>query len=206
LDCASGAIPAKEYLDYSVNYAFHVCVDLTLAALQGARQRLGARGLYVNADGTWLPFKSNVFDAILCSHTLYHVPRDEQRSMLLEFHRVLRPGARCVVYYNLGEHSLVGRMLRPLLRVKRWRDRNLVQHKMYSHHHPLTWFEQFLGIYRSVDFHVYRLLPNQVFKYLFPSNWIFDGLGNLVIPRLRKLESQPGLVRHAQYVTVVLQK
>lgn len=44
----------------------------------------------IKADITKLPFKSNVFDCIYCSHVLEHVPDD--RTAISEFFRVLRPG------------------------------------------------------------------------------------------------------------------
>jgi ubiquinone/menaquinone biosynthesis C-methylase UbiE len=206
LDCASGTIPAKEYLEYSAGFRFHVCVDLTLSALKGARERLGNRGLYVNADGTRLPFKSNTFDDVLCSHTLYHMPQHEQQNALLEFCRVLKPGGRCVVYYNLGEHSLIGRVLRPLIWAKRLRNRYGNVRKMYSHHHPLRWFDQFVGPFRKLDVHVYRMLPNQVMKYLLPDAPLFNRVGEKLTPRLRRLEQNDAMAKYAQYVTVVLEK
>lgn len=207
LDCASGAVPAKEYLEYSKNHDFHVCVDLTLSALAGAKERLGARGLYVNADGTKLPFRKETFDHILCSHTLYHMPRDEQADAVREFARVLRPGGRCVIFYNLGEHSLVGRMMRPLVLAKRVANRYAApDKKMYSHHHPLSWFSQFKNEFSKLDVHTYRFLPNQVMKYGLPDNGVCNAIGNAVMPHLLDLERSASSVPYAQYVTLVMEK
>jgi ubiquinone/menaquinone biosynthesis C-methylase UbiE/uncharacterized protein YbaR (Trm112 family) len=206
LDCASGAIPATEYLDYSRHYAFHVCVDLTLSALAGARAKLKERGLYVNADGTRLPFRSNTFDGILCSHTLYHMPKDEQVNAVREFARVLRPGRKCVIFYNVGEHSLVGRLMFPLVWAKRLRNKYQTHKKMYSHHYPLEWFKQFNREFSKIDAHVYRFFPNQLMKYALPDNKLCNGLGSVLIPHLMRFEGHASAVTLAQYIVVVLEK
>jgi len=213
LDCASGAIPAEEYLEYSRGYGFHVCVDLTLSAVRGAREKLGERGLYVNADGTSLPFRDDAFDDILCSHTLYHMPRDEQARALLEFHRVLKPGGRLVVFYNVGRHSMFGLALAPYFWLKDWlkslravlrRRRGLPA--MYSHHYSAGWFRGFAPPFGGVDIHVYRLLPNQLMKYLLPDTPIANAIGVRVLRRLRRLEDRDAMLGRSQYITVVFTK
>jgi SAM-dependent methyltransferase len=76
-----------------------VCVDSSPAAVEAAR----ARGLDARlADARELPFADGVFDALTCSHTLYHVP-DRDRA-LSEFVRVLRPGGRFAGIYNAPGH------------------------------------------------------------------------------------------------------
>jgi SAM-dependent methyltransferase/uncharacterized protein YbaR (Trm112 family) len=213
LDCASGAIPAEEYLGFSRGYAFHVCVDLTLSALRGAREKLGSRGLYVNADGTRLPFRDGVFDDILCSHTLYHMPRDEQARALGEFHRVLRPGRRLVVFYNVGRHSMIGRALAPwfwardALKSFRGRVRRRAEAPpIYSHHYDAAWFWSFVPPFSALELHVYRLLPNQVMQYLLPDIRLCNAIGDRVLRRLRALEERDAHLERAQYVTAVFTK
>lgn len=58
----------------------------------------GFNGCGTVADGQHLPFRSQVFDAVICSGVLMHV-RDEF-AMLQELTRVLRPGGRLVVSGN----------------------------------------------------------------------------------------------------------
>jgi SAM-dependent methyltransferase len=68
-----------------------------------AVDRAAARGLDAQlADATALPFEDGSFDAVTCSHMLYHVP-DPDRA-LAEFVRVLRPGGRFAGIYNAPEH------------------------------------------------------------------------------------------------------
>ncbi len=208
LDCASGAVAVDEYLEYSRGYRYHVCVDLTLSALRGARERLGDRGLYVNADATRLPFKSNTFSAALCSHTLYHVPEMQQAKVLEEFHRVLAPGGVCVVFYNVGKYSAVGKLIRPYLELRNRRRRKRYDDspEIYSHHYPAAWFDSFSGLFSSVELHPYQFLPNQVMKYFFPAGAITDRLGAAFSRAVRTAEHDDRLVAQAQYVTAVLRK
>lgn len=58
----------------------------------------GVSGSGTVADGQHLPFRSQVFDAVLCSGVLMHV--DDEFAMLRELTRVLRPGGRLVVSGN----------------------------------------------------------------------------------------------------------
>src|SRR6266568_4805141 len=59
LDVASGPLQFDEYLEYGAGYGYRVCVDLSLAALRKARERIGTRGQYVVADITNLPFRGD---------------------------------------------------------------------------------------------------------------------------------------------------
>lgn len=74
-------------------------VDIAPAMLIGARDRLRDPLFYpVAADGQALPFKSGIFDAVVCQLGLQFFP-DPARG-LAEFYRVLRPGccaAVCVI-------------------------------------------------------------------------------------------------------------
>ena len=207
LDCASGAIPAEEYLEYSQGYDFHVCVDLAYSALCGAQEKLGDRGLFVNADATKLPFISDSFDAILSSHTIYHIPENQQEIAIREFGRVLKKGKKCVVYYNVGEHSLIGIVLRPLVWVRR---KYLSSHgdapPIYSYHHRWSWFSGFSDAFSQIQLSVYKLFPNQVIRYLFPTNPISNFLGRAFVNVVRYLERNRALYKISQYVTVVFTK
>jgi SAM-dependent methyltransferase len=86
-------------------------VDLSVAALRQASQRIGDRGIYVLGDITNLPFAENSMEGVISLHTIYHVPRDQQATAFRELYRVLRPGGSAVVVYKWGRP-------RPL----RWRE------------------------------------------------------------------------------------
>ena len=52
LDAGSGPVQYDEYLTYSQDYRYRVCMDLSVVALQEARKRLGEKGIYVYDIGT----------------------------------------------------------------------------------------------------------------------------------------------------------
>jgi len=124
LDAASGPIQYPEYLTYSSGYDLRVCVDISLVALRAARQKLGDKGAYLLADVADLPLMDGSMDSFVSLHTLYHVPRDEQKRVVRELHRALRPGSSGVLVYTWGVRSplmrlafLPGSILRKLIRL-----------------------------------------------------------------------------------------
>lgn len=92
LDAGSGPVQYDEYLSYSENYDFRVCMDLSHVALKDAQKRLGDKGLCVVADITQLPFKAEAFDGIVSLHTIHHVPIEAKVGVYLGLFRLLKPG------------------------------------------------------------------------------------------------------------------
>lgn len=68
-------------------------IDYVCSDLDAARYR-HIEGLQT-ADLTALPFDSNDFDIVICSHVLEHVPND--RAALAEICRVLKPGGHAIL-------------------------------------------------------------------------------------------------------------
>ena len=99
LDAGSGPLSQPEYLTYSAEYAHRVCVDLSATALRHVRSKLGSHALCVVGDLVHLPFGQDVFDAVLASHVLYHIPEDEQLNAMQELYRTMKGGAACVILY-----------------------------------------------------------------------------------------------------------
>jgi len=96
LDIGCGGDPSPVGGDSATRW---VCLDVASAALRGARQALGTRAGYVQADVCRLPFPDNTFSRVLCAHVLYHLtPRRQQRA-IREIHRVLTDGGVAVVIY-----------------------------------------------------------------------------------------------------------
>lgn len=78
-----------------------VGADLMAGMLREARTagaHLAPRPSLVQADAQALPCASQLFDRVLCSGVLYHVPDCEQA--LREMRRVLCPGGRAVIWSN----------------------------------------------------------------------------------------------------------
>jgi ubiquinone/menaquinone biosynthesis C-methylase UbiE len=73
-------------------------LDLSEGMLRKAAERCRAardRIHLVRGDSARLPFASDVFDVVTCTHSFHHYPRQEQA--VAEMHRVLRPGGRLLI-------------------------------------------------------------------------------------------------------------
>jgi ubiquinone/menaquinone biosynthesis C-methylase UbiE/uncharacterized protein YbaR (Trm112 family) len=105
LDAASGALQYTDYLQYSANYQYRVCVDFSFQALSEAKRKLGPKGICVLCDMTNMPFKDQVMDGFVSLNTIYHIPKDEQATAVRELYRLLEPGGKGVVVYDWFKHS-----------------------------------------------------------------------------------------------------
>lgn len=107
LDAGSGPIQYDEYLEYSRGYRYRICADISMVALQAARQRIGAHGLFVVCDVANLPFKTGVFDGVVSLHTIHHLPESEHLQAYSEIYRMLAPGASAVVVNGWPDSPLM---------------------------------------------------------------------------------------------------
>lgn len=70
-------------------------VDGSSKMLDLARQRYPGKKLHqCTLDA--LPFADESFDVVFCMHVCMHLPVESIRTILIEFHRVLRPGGRVI--------------------------------------------------------------------------------------------------------------
>ena len=97
LDLGCGAKPRKFM---SENFQNHVCADISIEGLNGARELLGDSGSYVLADMAALPFKDGSFDGSIIVHCLYHVEKDLQFVVLEETFRTLNAEKNILVFYS----------------------------------------------------------------------------------------------------------
>ncbi|MBV9132752.1 MAG: methyltransferase domain-containing protein [Chloroflexi bacterium] len=95
LDVATGTAAARRTAERAGRSVQLVGIDLTPAMLQLGRREAGQRGVAARLcmmDAERLAFGANFFDVVLCSFAFLSIS-DKQRA-LLEFRRVLAPGAR----------------------------------------------------------------------------------------------------------------
>ena len=182
LDGGSGPVQYPEYLAYSAGFEHRVCLDISSLALREARRRIGQHGLYVVGDLANLPFKSDVFDAVVSMHVIYHLPMDDQEVAFREFFRTLKPKGKAVVIYSWGEHSklmrifrapvrLAGSLLRFYNRARKGLERNqagevneadketttlLTKPGLYSFKHDHRWLEERVGDLPNFEIRVWR--------------------------------------------------
>ena len=96
IGCGTGSFAAR--LLESRPQASVCGLDLSDGMLAQCHHRLHAAGgrlRLVRGDSQRLPFADNSFDALTCSHSFHHYPR--QDLVAAEMHRVLRPGGRLFI-------------------------------------------------------------------------------------------------------------
>jgi SAM-dependent methyltransferase len=221
LDAGSGAIPHPDDLAHSAGFDRRVCVDFSTLALTEARAKLGRRGLYVAADLARLPFRAGVFDATVCAHVLYHVPAEEQESVVRELYRTLGAGGRAVIVY--------ARPRCPLTRLALWSPRQAVaglpgaraawrwlrgRHDepaavdaspappLYFRPFEWTWFRRFAGW--RLEVRIWQAADRP-----FTTRFVPDGrLGRWILEALGWLEERcpHAMVRVGRYPLVVIDK
>ena len=152
LDIASGPIGLKEYIDLSDKYEIRICADISINALIQARHNYRHRpGIYICADITNIPLRDNICDSVLSQHTLYHIPRREQKTAINEMYRVAKPSGVVVIVYSLFYHSWfmnitllplqlyrIARHLAGKLYVRLFRSKP----RLYFYPHSLRWFRK----------------------------------------------------------------
>lgn len=157
LDVASGPIQYDAYLAYSENYDYRLCADISLRALQAAKQKLGAKGIYLLCDITRLPLQTGKIDAVVSLHTLYHVPSEQQLQGYGEIQRVLKIKGTSAVIYSWGRRSLLMNVL--MLPVKAWSllkrllPTQAAGQTLYFHAHSYDWYRR--HIERHYDCRLY---------------------------------------------------
>ena len=109
LDAGAGAFP---HARCSELYARHVCLDVSPAGLRTAREKLGARGLYVVGDLAHLPFRDGAFQGVLCAQAIYYLSRRDHRHAVAEIVRVLSHGSPGAIIYDTARSSAAFRWLR----------------------------------------------------------------------------------------------
>lgn len=105
MDAASGALQFEDYLQYSANYQYRICVDLSFQGLLECKRKLGDKAICLLCDMTNLPVKDAVTDGFVSLNTIYHIPKDEQVKGITELYRVMKPGGKGVVVYDWYKHS-----------------------------------------------------------------------------------------------------
>jgi ubiquinone/menaquinone biosynthesis C-methylase UbiE/uncharacterized protein YbaR (Trm112 family) len=169
LDAASGALQFPDYLQYSANYKYRICVDFSFQALSEAKKKLGDKGICVLCDMTNMPFQDNAIDGFISLNTIYHIPKDEQVTAMKELYRILAPGSKGVIVYEWFKHSpWMNAWLLPFRgfaflrnRLKRFSTRiankKAPEKMLYFYAHPYEYFKTHLPfsfelkVWRSVD-------------------------------------------------------
>ncbi len=82
---------------------FHVTgVDFADEQIRLAKETVPSAG-FICADITNLPFRESTFDALCSYYAIIHVPRSEHQELLLNFHKILRPGGLALLCLGAGD-------------------------------------------------------------------------------------------------------
>jgi SAM-dependent methyltransferase len=144
LDAGSGPIQYPEYLTYSESYQHRVCLDVSIVALQEARQRIGKHGLFVVGDITRLPFMEECFDGIVTLHTIHHVPFEQQPDAYQDLYRILKSG-KTAVLVNGWDNSRLMNDLEWLIKGMQV-FLKITRRLMFWKHNPITQKEAMVGV------------------------------------------------------------
>lgn len=226
LDAGSGPIQYPEYLEYSKEYEYRVCLDISIVALQEARKRIGNHGLFVVADIVNLPFKDDVFDGVVSLHTIHHLPINEHLGAYQDLYRVLAHNSKAVVVNGWSNPPVARIFAKPI----RWTNRlrgfirkrlglppmgapvvsntNAKQKKKekstYVNKNTPAWFQREVATQVPVDIFVWRSINVRFMRAFIYPGWGGRGLLKLIYWLEEKFPHFLG--KNGQYPLVVINK
>jgi len=214
LDIASGPIGLKEYIELSENYEIRICADISLKALIQAKYNYSpGKGIFICADITNIPLKNNICDSVLCQHTLYHIPKDEQKIAVEEMYRVAKPSSRIVIIYSLFYHSLfmnislfpiqiyrIARHFAGKAYVRLFKSKP----RLYFYPHSIGWFRKAFEFGKEIEFYCWRS-TNKYFLNFYIHSWLG---GKKLLNWLKRSEDKhPEFwAKFGEYPVIVIQK
>jgi len=211
LDMASGPIQYREYLEYSRNFKKRYCVDLSLMALEGAKNKIGDHGVFLHGSFFDIHLEEDFFDCAVSLHTIYHIDKDKQEEAVRKLIKVTKPGKPVIIVYS-NPNTIVSSLLSPLRALRR-RARNLLkkeedkrkdeQGDLYFYLYPLEWWDRFSDV-AQVQILPWRSFSSNFQKSLIPNN----KLGGVVFKLLFNLEERfpDFFAKHFQYPMIILTK
>jgi len=197
LDFASGPIQYKEYLTYSKNFKKRHCVDFSKTAIKLAKKKIGKKGKFYCDDFLKIKFKRNFFDAIVSLHTIYHIPKNDQKKTIKKLLSISKKNSPIIIVYS-NPNTFINFIKKIFIKNKR-KNKN----KLYFYCHTLDWWKQFSDV-AKVEFHPWRSFSAQHQKILFPNNFIGKFLFDLLT--LFEKISPKIFVKYFQYPIIILRK
>lgn len=213
LDMASGPIQYREYLEYSRNFNKRYCIDLSIGALESAKNKIGDHGVFFPSSFFDIPLEGNFFDCAISLHTIYHIDKDKQEEAVRKLIKVTKHQKPVIIVYS-NPNSIISRFRKSLLfRILR-RIKHILKKtsnttsagdgpSLYFHAHPIEWWKRFNDV-ASVNILPWRSFGSDVQKILIPNNKI----GKIIFDILFNLEERfpDFFVKHFQYPMIILTK
>lgn len=208
LDIGCGPIQYPEYVKYSSNYEYRVCVDLSEKALKEAERKIGQRGKFYKGDYLEISnLPESPFDGAALVNVLYHVHKDSQRLMVEKIIGDLKIGGRLVVVYS-NPRSFSSMFTRMLLWTKNYLYKMTLRsnyqirtNPIYFYRHPISFWKGFEHL-AKVELKAWRTFDPSIEKWMFTK---YLG-GKFFLNLLYKLENLKFWAYVSEYQIVVLQK
>jgi SAM-dependent methyltransferase len=208
LDIGCGPIQYPEYVKYSSNYEYRVCVDLSEKALKEAERKIGQRGIFYKGDYLEISnLAESPFDGAALINVLYHVDKDSQRLMVEKIIRDLKVGGRLVVVYS-NPRSFSSIFTRNLLGTKNYLSKMMLRgnyqiqaNPIYFFRHPISFWKGFEHL-AKVDLKAWRTFDPSIEKLIFKK---YLG-GKVLLNLLYKLENLQFWAYISEYQIVILEK
>lgn len=229
LDAGCGPIQYPDYLEYSKEFRFRVCLDISKVALDEARIRIAEHGLFVIGDIARLPFRDDVFEGAVSLHTIHHLPADEHQLAFKELFRTLALQGSAAIVYSWGHASRLMRLFRrPILWANSFADwtasktSNQIQedaaHRMqaagfsgpespsatFTFKHSFKWVRHNLAFIQGLEIRVWRSVST-TFTRAFIHERLFGRLWLRIIFTLEELLPH-FLGRFGQYPLILFTK
>lgn len=216
LDIASGPIGIVEYMKLSDGYKYRICMDISINALIQASinmEKADRKGIFICGDITNIPLKDGCCDTVLSQHTLYHIPKNDQRIAVNEMYRVAGSGSKIVIIYSLFYHSWfmnislnfvqlyrIARHVAGKLYVKLIKSKP----RLYFYPHSLRWFKRSFDFSSDIEFYCWRS-TNKYFLKIFIHKWLF---GKFILKKLTETEKKYSnfMGRFGEYPAIVITK
>jgi SAM-dependent methyltransferase len=208
LDIGCGPIQYPEYVEYSSNYEYRVCVDLSEKALKEAERKIGQRGIFYKGDYLEISnLAESPFDGAALINVLYHVDKDSQRLMVNKIIGDLKVGGRLVVVYS-NPRSFSSIFTRNLLWTKNYLSKMLLRsnyqiqaNPIYFFRHPISFWKGFEHL-AKVELKAWRTFDPSIEKLIFKK---YLG-GKVFLNLLYKLENLKFWAYISEYQIVILEK
>lgn len=208
LDVGCGPIQYPEYVEYSQNFKYRVCVDLSAAALKVAKEKIGDHGIFIQGDYLEIDTpKEAPFAGATLINVLYHVDKLSQEGLVRKMLMDISPGGKLVVIYSnprtvsANVTKVLVYIKRLLLRLSKGTSPYELKNPIYFYRHPLTFWKRFVDI-ADIDMFAWRTFSPALEKLIF--NKYFQG--RILLRILFRIEQFKWWSTFAEYPLIVLTK
>jgi ubiquinone/menaquinone biosynthesis C-methylase UbiE len=216
LDIASGPVGFQEYMALSDGYEYRICVDISVNTLIQAKiniEKAGKKGIYICGDITNIPFCDNSVDTIISQHTLYHIPKNDQKTAVEEMYRVAKPDSKIVIIYSWFYHSWFMNITLNIIQIYR-----ILRHfsgkiyirlfkskpRLYFYSHSPRWFKKSFSFSNNIEFFCWRS-TNKYFMNLYIHKLLF---GKQILNKLIEIEDKYSrfMSHFGEYPAIIITK